>query len=64
MRENLGMRAAHGQDPMECLVTVMHKRSLAQDVPTVMAMVRHAARTLTGADNASVVLREGDRCYG
>lgn len=57
------MGAAGGQDPMEHLVTVIQELSLAREVPTVMAIVRHAARTLTGADGASFVLREGDLCY-
>jgi signal transduction histidine kinase len=48
---------------MERLVTVIQELSLARDVPTVMALVRHAARTLTGADGASFVLREGEQCY-
>jgi signal transduction histidine kinase len=51
------------QNAMERLVTVIQDLSLARDVATVMALVRHAARTLTGADGASFVLREDDWCY-
>jgi hypothetical protein len=47
---------------MERLVTVMHALALAREVSMVMAMVRHAARMLTGADGACGILREGDRC--
>jgi signal transduction histidine kinase len=48
---------------MERLVAVIQELSLARDVATAMALVRHAARALTGADGASFVLREGDWCY-
>ena len=48
---------------MERLVTVVQELSLAHDLPSVMAIVRHAARELTGADGATFVLREGDFCY-
>ena len=51
------------QDTMERLVAVLQELSLARDVATVMAIVRHAVRALTGADGASFVLREGDMCY-
>jgi signal transduction histidine kinase len=48
---------------VEHLVGVVQELSLARDLPSVMAIVRTAARRLTGADGASFVLREGDRCY-
>ena len=51
------------RDAMEQLVTVIQELSLARDMATVMAIVRRAARALTGADGASFVLREGDMCY-
>jgi GAF domain-containing protein len=51
------------RDAMARLVTVIQELSLARDVTTVMAIVRHAARALTGADGARFVLREGDMCY-
>lgn len=37
--------------------------SRARDLDTIMAIVRDAARDLTGADGATFVLRDGDRCY-
>ncbi|WP_348980422.1 ATP-binding protein [Polyangium sp. 15x6] len=37
--------------------------SLARDMPTIMEIVRKAARELTGADGATFVLRDGDLCY-
>ncbi|HVY79541.1 MAG TPA: GAF domain-containing protein, partial [Steroidobacteraceae bacterium] len=48
---------------MQHLVTVVQKLSLARNLETVMAIVRRAARELTGADGATFVLREGDRCF-
>lgn len=48
---------------MEPLVGVVQDLSLARDLDTVMQIVRDAARDLTGADGAALVLREGDLSY-
>jgi signal transduction histidine kinase len=48
---------------MERLISVVRDLSLARDLPTVCAIVRHAARELTGADGATFVLRDVDRCF-
>ncbi|MGE5184035.1 MAG: ATP-binding protein [Acidobacteriota bacterium] len=48
---------------VERLVKVVQELSLARDLATVMAIVRTAARQLTGADGATFVLRDHDRCY-
>jgi signal transduction histidine kinase len=48
---------------MERLVAVVQELSLARDLPALMAIVRRAARELTGADGATFVLREGNSCY-
>lgn len=48
---------------MERLITAVQELSLARDLETVRAIVRHAARELTGADGATFILRDGDRCY-
>jgi hypothetical protein len=45
------------------LVEVVQRLSLARDIPTIQDIVRRAARQLTGADGATFVLRDGDRCY-
>jgi len=45
------------------LVTVMQELSRARELPAIMAIVRHAARELTGADGATFVLRDGEFCY-
>lgn len=47
----------------EKLITVVQKLSMASDLDAVTAIVRHAARELTGADGATFVLKEGDQCY-
>lgn len=57
---------ARKADPLvasERLVDVVKALSLARELPAIMAIVRRAARALTGADGATFVLREGDRCY-
>jgi signal transduction histidine kinase len=48
---------------MERLITVVQQLSLARDLDTIMAIVRTAARDLTGADGATFILREGDNCF-
>ena len=48
---------------MEQLVEVVQRLSLARDLQAVMDIVRRAARQLTGADGASFVLRDGDKCF-
>ncbi len=49
--------------PIERLVSVVQDLSLARDVPAIQAIARRAARDLTGADGATFVLRDEDRCY-
>jgi signal transduction histidine kinase len=48
---------------MERLVGVVRELSHARDVPSVAAVVRDAARSLTNADGATFILRDGDQCY-
>ncbi|HWA77620.1 MAG TPA: ATP-binding protein [Polyangiaceae bacterium] len=48
---------------MERLVAVIQELSKARDLPTVQEIVRKAARELTGADGATFVLRDGDKCF-
>ncbi len=51
------------QGQMETLLDVIQQLSLAKDLETIMYIVRRAARKLTGADGATFVLREDDKCY-
>lgn len=48
---------------MEQLVEVVQHLSMARDLETVMDITRKAARRLTGADGATFVLRDGDKCF-
>ncbi|HVP31663.1 MAG TPA: ATP-binding protein [Myxococcota bacterium] len=55
--------ASSSSQGMEWLLQVVQKLSLAHSLEEVTAIVRSAARELTGADGATFVLRDGDRCY-
>jgi signal transduction histidine kinase len=48
---------------MERLVGVVQELSHARDLAAVTGVVRDAARSLTGADGATFILRDGDQCY-
>lgn len=48
---------------LQTLVRTVQELSLARDMNKVMELVRTAARTLTGADGATFVLKENDNCY-
>lgn len=50
-------------DSMEQLVQVTQDLSHARSLNEIMSIVRLAARDLTGADGASFVLRDGDKCF-
>lgn len=48
---------------MEQLIAVVQELSLARNLQSIMAIVKQAARFLTGADGATFILRDGDRCF-
>ncbi|MCC6624314.1 MAG: response regulator [Deltaproteobacteria bacterium] len=48
---------------MTVLIRVIQDLSLARSLAQVQAIVRRAARELTGADGATFILREGDQCF-
>jgi signal transduction histidine kinase len=48
---------------MKRLVKAVQELSLARDFAAIAAVVRTAARELTGADGATLVLRDGDHCF-
>jgi hypothetical protein len=50
-------------DRVTDLIDVIRRLSQARDVATVQDIVRTAARRLTGADGATFVLCDGDRCH-
>src|SRR5262245_39208466 len=60
---SVGERMVWYASAMEHLVHVVQELSLARDLPSIMDVVRFAARDLTGADGAAFVLREGDNCF-
>lgn len=45
------------------LVRAVHDLSLARTITDIQTIVRHAAREIAGADGATFVLRDGNRCY-
>ena len=48
---------------MKRLVAAVQELSLARNPDSLMAVVCRAARELTGADGATFVLRDGDKCF-
>lgn len=48
---------------MERLLAAVQELSHARSMEAVTAVVREAARELTGADGATFVLRDGDQCH-
>ncbi len=48
---------------MESLVDVVQRLSYARSVEAIAETVRLAARELTGADGATLVLRDGENCH-
>lgn len=48
---------------MELLVTTVQELSLVRSLEATMLIVRRVARQLTGADGATFVLRDGDKCF-
>lgn len=56
--------ASHAdQDPLFTLVETIEALSAARTVDQVAAVVRSAARRITGADGVAFVLRDGDKCF-
>ena len=50
-------------DPALELIGLVQRLSLARSLPEIQSIVRSGARRLTGADGATFVLRDGDRCF-
>lgn len=48
---------------MQQLIAIVQRLSLARDLPSIMDIVRRAARALVHADGATFVLRDADRCF-
>lgn len=54
-------QSANGR--LTCFVKAVQEMSRARSVERIQEIVRHAARELTGADGATFILREGDKCH-
>lgn len=50
-------------DPALELIGLVQRLSLARSLPEIQSIVRSGARRLTGADGATFVLRDGDKCF-
>ncbi len=48
---------------IEHLLKTVQELSAARDLETIMDIIRHAARELTGAQGATFVLKDQDQCY-
>jgi signal transduction histidine kinase len=57
------LRVQRHNRAMARLVTVVQELSLARNLESVMAVVRRAARELTGAEGATFVLKDGNFCF-
>jgi two-component sensor histidine kinase len=55
--------ASQESDPLFTLVETIEALSLARTVDQVAAVIRSAARRITGADGVAFVLRDGDNCW-
>src|SRR5579863_9642986 len=62
-KQDPNLAPTHHEQAMKRLVVAVQELSMACTVPAVMAIVRRVARELTGADGASFVLRDGDKCF-
>jgi len=57
------MDFANAVQGMQLLVSVVQRLSMARDLPSIMGIVRGAARALVKADGATFVLRDGDLSF-
>src|SRR4051794_10607196 len=55
--------AASGTETLTSLATAIEELSTAATVADVQRLVHGAARRLTGADGATLVVREGGQCH-
>lgn len=57
------MQITPSEDPALALIGLVQRLSLARSLPEIQSIVRSGARRLTGADGATFVLRDGDKCF-
>lgn len=58
-----GAREASGSETLSTLATAIDEFATARSVDAVQRLVHRAARRLTGADGATLILREGGDCH-
>ena len=58
-----GAREASGTETLTTLVTAIDEFATARSVDAVQRLVHRSARRLTGADGATLILREGGDCH-
>lgn len=63
VRRDEAMTNLGDQAPLFTLVETIEALSSARTVDQVAAVVRSAARRITGADGVAFVLRDGDKCF-
>ena len=61
--DNIGSNGSSYIYDMGRLLEVVQKLSATHDLSSVMDIVRHSVRELTGSDGATFVLRDGSYCY-
>lgn len=57
------MEAPAQEQSIDSLITAVQRLSLADSIEEVQEVVRTAARELTGADGATIVMRDGEFCF-
>ena len=57
------MKAEAQQESIDVLIQAVQQLSLADSLEGIQEVVRHAAREMTGADGATVVLRDREFCF-
>ncbi len=62
-RSLLTFTSVDGNAEVAELISAIQQLSLVRTLPEIQLIVRRAARSLTGADGATIVLREGSDCF-
>ncbi len=68
LKSDYGINNTNSSDSLylytiERLLKVVQELSATHDIQSVMDIVRHSVRELTGSDGATFVLRDGNYCY-
>lgn len=63
MGDNAANTLAAERSSVDVLIDVVQELSTARQLGEIQRIVRDAARDLTGADGATIALRDGERCH-